>query len=280
MSWTEVIMDPFSFAFMRDALRMSLMIAVMCGMLGVLLVPRGLSMLGDGLAHATLGGVGAGLLIGLAPEYALWAAMPFAIFLAMGIAWLGRRAKLQGDAALGVFFSVSLATGVAAIHVASGQGVAVNVESILFGDILTVQASDVLLVMGLSTFAVVVLAWAGPKIAYAGFYSELAAMSGLRVIFYEYLLMALTAVVTVTAVRAVGVLLVSAYLVIPTVTARMLARRLGPMMVLSICTGMVGSALGLIMSYHFDIPTGAAMTLVLGLFFGISLGIRGLKHGV
>ena len=273
-------MDPFSFAFMRDALRMSLMIAVMCGMLGVLLVPRGLSMLGDGLAHATLGGVGAGFLIGLAPEYALWAAMPFAIFLAMGIAWLGRRAKLQGDAALGVFFSVSLATGVAAIHVASGQGVAVNVESILFGDILTVQASDVLLVMGLSTFAVVVLAWAAPKIAYAGFYSELASMSGLRVIFYEYLLMALTAVVTVTAVRAVGVLLVSAYLVIPTVTARMLARRLGPMMMLSICTGMVGSALGLIMSYHFDIPTGAAMTLVLGLFFGISLGIRGLKHGV
>jgi ABC-type Mn2+/Zn2+ transport system permease subunit len=60
----------------------------------------------------------------------------------------------------------------------------------------------------------------------------------------------------------------------------MLARRLGPMMLLSICTGMVGSALGLIMSYHFDIPTGAAMTLVLGLFFGISLGIRGLKHGV
>jgi zinc transport system permease protein len=280
MSWSDIILDPFSFSFMRDALRMSLMIAVMCGMLGVLLVPRGLSMLGDGLAHATLGGVGAGLLLGLAPDYALWAAMPFAILLAMGIAWLGRRARLQGDAALGVFFSVSLAAGIAAVHVASGRGVAINVESILFGDILTVQSADVIAVMALSSFAVVILAWAGPKIAYAGFYSELAAMSGLRVLFYEYLLMALTAVVTVTAVRAVGVLLVSAYLVIPTVTARMLARRLGPMMLLSICTGLLGSALGLIMSYHFDIPTGAAMTLVLGLFFGLSLVIRGLRQGV
>jgi zinc transport system permease protein len=280
MSWSDLIIDPFSFAFMRDALGMSLLIALMCGMLGVLLVPRGLSMLGDGLAHATLGGVGAGLLAGLAPDYALWAAMPFAVILAMGIAWLGRNARLQGDAALGVFFSVSLAAGVAAIHYASSKGVAVNMESILFGDILTIQASDVVTVLGISSLAVLFLVFAAPKIAYGGFYSELAAMSGVRVLFFEYLLMALTAVVTVTAVRAVGVLLVSAYLVIPTVTARMLVRRLGPMMLVAVCTGMLGSALGLIISYHFDIPTGAAMTLVLGLFFGVSLGVRGLRFGV
>jgi zinc transport system permease protein len=280
MDWSEIVVSPFSFGFMRDALHMSLLIAVMCGMLGILLVPRGLSMLGDGLAHATLGGVGGGLLLGLAPENALWAAMPFAILLAIGIAWLGRKAKLQGDAALGVFFSVSLAAGIAAVHIASRRGVGIDIESILFGNILAVQASDVLVVVALSVVCVFILAWAAPKIAYAGFYPDMAAMSGVRVVFQEYLLMALTAVVTVTAVRAVGVLLVSAYLVIPTVTARMLSRRLGSMMLLSAGTGVLGSATGLIMSYHFDIPSGAAMTLVLGIIFGVALGVRGLRQGV
>ena len=278
MNFDTLILEPFSYGFMRDALHMSLLIAIMCGMLGVLLVPRGLSMLGDGLAHATLGGVGGGLLLGLAPENALWAAMPFAVLLAMGIAWLGNRAKLAGDAALGVFFSVSLAAGIAAVHVASVRGVGVDVESILFGNILAVEPKDVFVVMVLSSSAALVLAWAGPQIAYAGFYPDLASMSRVRVALCEYLLMALTAVVTVTAVRAVGVLLVSAYLVIPTVTARMLSRRLGNMMVLSVCTGVMGSALGLIMSYHFDIPTGSAMTLVLGGLFCLALGVRGLRH--
>jgi ABC-type Mn2+/Zn2+ transport system permease subunit len=104
----------------------------------------------------------------------------------------------------------------------------------------------------------------------------MAALSGIRVERKEYLLMTLTAVVTVTAVHAVGVLLVSAYLVIPTVTARSVSRRLGPMTLTTIFTGAIGSAIGLIMSYHFDIPTGAAMTLALGGCFLVALGLRGL----
>lgn len=268
--------EPFVHEFMRDALRMAVLIAGLCGSLGVLLVPRGLSMVGDGLAHATLGGVGVALLLGLSPDVSLWAAMPFAVLVAMGISWLGRRTRIAGDAALGVFFAVSLAVGVAAIHLASRRGVAIDVESLLFGNILAVQPSDVHVVLMLSVICLGTLIWAGPRIAYAGFYPELAAMSGIHVVLKEYLLMILTAVVTVTSVRAVGVLLVSAYLVIPTVTARMIARRVGPMMVISICAGMLGSAMGLIMSYHFDIPTGASMTLALGALFISALGIRGI----
>ena len=276
MDWYAIFVEPFSHDFMRDAMRMALVVAVMCGALGVLLVPRGLSMLGDGLAHATLGGVGGGLLFGLSPDLSIWAAMPFAVLVALGIAWLGRHAKLAGDAALGVFFAVSLAAGVAAVHAAARRGVAVDIESILFGNILAVQPTDVSIVIIISMAIFAILAWAGPRIAYAGFYPDLAAMSGIRVAFKEYLLMILTAVVTVTAVRAVGVMLVSAYLVIPTVTARMIARRLGPMMLLSICAGVLGSAIGLVISYHFDVPTGAAMTLALGSLFAVALSVRGL----
>jgi len=263
---------------MRDALRMSLMIAVMCGGIGVLLVPRGLSMLGDGLAHATLGGVGAALLAGLAPDLAVWAALPFAVAVALGITWLGHRARISQDAALGVFFAVSLAAGVAAVHIATRRGVPVDLESLLFGNVLSAQSQDVTVVMGISIVILALLVLVGPRIAYAGFYPDLAAMSGIRVALKEHILMAVTAVVTVTAVRAVGVLLVSAYLVIPTVTAKVLMRRVGPMMLLSICTGILGSAMGLIMSYHFDVPTGAAMTLALGGLFAAALLLRGLAR--
>ena len=278
MSWNLIFIEPFSHEFMRDALGMAILIACLCGSLGVLLVPRGLSMVGDGLAHATLGGVGGALLLGLTPDASVWAAMPFAVIVALGISWLGRHARLAGDAALGVFFAVSLAAGIAAIHRASRMGVAVDIESLLFGNILSVQPIDLQIVLGLSVVCLGVLAWAGPRIAYAGFYPELAAISGIRVALKEYLLMTLTAIVTVTAVRAVGALLVSAYLVVPTVTARMISRRLGPMMLISICAGMFGSAIGLVMSYHFDIPTGASMTLALGGLFVMALGIRGLRH--
>ena len=278
MDWTTLIGEPFSHPFMRDALCMSIFIAVMCGGVGVLLVPRGLSMLGDGLAHATLGGVGSALLLGFAPETSLWAAMPFAVVVALGIAWLGRHVRISSDAALGVFFAVSLAAGIAAIHIAARKGVQVDMESILFGNILAVQPEDLNIVGSLSLLVVMLLLWFGPRIAYAGFYPDLASMSGIRVVLKEYVLMALTAVVTVTAVRAVGVLLVSAYLVIPTVTARMISWRLGPMMLLIICTGVMGSAFGLVMSYHFDIPSGSAMTLCLGLLFILAVGIRGLRH--
>jgi zinc transport system permease protein len=278
MDWKTLIVEPLSHPFMRDALSLSCLIAVMCGGIGVLLVPRGLSMLGDGLAHATLGGVGCSLLLGFSPDVAIWVAMPFAILVAIGIGWLGRHMRIAGDAALGVFFAVSLAAGVAAMHIAARKGVPVDMESILFGNILAVQPADLNIVAGLSAVVVCVLLFAGPRIAYAGFYPELASMSGIRVVAKEYLLMALTAIVTVTAVRAVGVLLVSAYLVIPTVAARMLSWRLGPMMLLSVCIGVIGSALGLIMSYHFDVPSGSAMTLALGLLFVVAVGLRGLRH--
>jgi ABC-type Mn2+/Zn2+ transport system permease subunit len=276
MDWSSMIIEPFSHPFMRDAMLMAILIAFLCGSLGVLLVPRGLSMVGDGLAHATLGGVGGALILGSTPEASIWAAMPFAILVAWGISWLGRHAKLAGDAALGVFFAVSLAAGVAAIHTASRAGVNVDMEGLLFGNILAVQPRDVRIVSILAVVCILILLRFGPRIAYAGFYPEMAALSGIRVERKEYLLMTLTAVVTVTAVHAVGVLLVSAYLVIPTVTARSVSRRLGPMTLTTIFTGAIGSAIGLIMSYHFDIPTGAAMTLALGGCFLVALGLRGL----
>ena len=272
-----ILIEPFQHEFMQQAALVAVTLSILCGALGVLLVPRGLSMLGDGLAHATFGGVGTALLCGFTLAQSMWMAMPFAVIVALGIAWLTKNSKISGDAALGVFFTMALAVGVAALHTASRRGVGVDVEMVLFGNILGVQPSDAQLIAGISLGVIGLLWWQGPRIAYAGFYSDLAAMSGIRVGFKEYLLMGLTGVVTVLAVHAVGVLLVSAWLVIPAVIGRIVARRMGPLMVIATLAAILGSFGGLIASYHYDIPSGSAMTLALGVLFMLSLAYRGIR---
>lgn len=271
------LVEPFQHEFMQTALEAAVILAILCAALGVLLVPRGLSMLGDGLSHATFGGVGIGLLSGLAVDEATWAAMPFAILVGVSIVALGRHTKIAGDAALGVFFAVSLALGIAALHVAARRGSGVDVEAVLFGNILGVQPSEVVLMTAIGAAVLVILWIQGPRIAYAGFYPELAAMSGIRVLLQEYILMVLAAVVTVLAVKAVGVMLVSAWLVIPATLGRHLSKRLGSMLVVAVVCAVLGSMGGLVASYYYDIPGGAAMTLSLGILFAVSLVIQGLR---
>ena len=273
-----ILIEPFQHQFMCQAALVAVTLSILCGALGVLLVPRGLSMLGDGLAHATFGGVGVALLTGLTVAQSLWVAMPFAVCVALAIAWLSRDSKVTGDAALGIFFTMSLALGIAALHAASRRGTGVDVEAVMFGNILGVQPDDARLIATMAISLVALLWWQGPRIAYAGFYADLAAMSGIRVVFNEYLLMSLTAVATVLAVQAVGVLLVSAWLVMPAVIGRMIARRMGPLMAVATGAAIIGSLRGLLISYHFDIPSGAAMTLTLGVIFLLSLVARGFRR--
>lgn len=274
----ELLIQPFTYDFMISALQMSLVCSILCATLGVLLMPRGLAMLGDGLAHATFGGVGIALMCGMMLESATWAALPFAVVVALGIAWISRRTKIASDAALGVFFAVSLAIGVASMHIAARRGANVDMEAVLFGNILGVQPQEALVTFVVGVLTFLILIRQGPRIAYAGFYPELASMSGIRTTLKEYLLMALTAVVTVLAVRAVGVMLVSAWLVIPATIGRYLGRRWGVMLLLAVVTAVGGSFCGLVASYYLDIPSGAAMTLSLGFLFLMALIYRGLHR--
>ncbi|MCX6118087.1 MAG: metal ABC transporter permease [Proteobacteria bacterium] len=273
---SEFLWAPFAFEFMRSALEIALILSVLCACLGVLLVPRGLSMLGDGLAHSTFGGIGIGLMSGLALEESIWVSLPFAVLIGFGIVWLGRHTKLAGDAALGVFFAVSLAIGIAALHVVSKRSSGIDIEAVLFGNILGVQPSEIAAIRVFGSLCLVSLVYLLPRIAYAGFYAELASLSGIRVVAKEYLLIAMTAVATVLAVKAVGVMLVSAWLVIPATIGRHLSRTFGAMLFWTILTAILGSTIGLVISFNFDIPSGSSMTLSLGVLFIVALVFKGL----
>lgn len=257
--------------FMRYALAAGLCVALMSGLLGVFVVQRRMSFLGDGLAHSAFGGVALGLFLGLAQP--LWVALPFALAVALGIAWVREHTELSSDTAIGIFFAVSVALGV--LFVSLKQGYSVDAWHWLFGSILGVGRAELGLILAVTAAGTSLFAWLWGQLAYATFDPELAKTDGVRVRRLEYALLALAAVVIVVSVRVVGVILMAAYLVIPAASARLLSRSLIQMTLLSVVFGLISTVLGLLASYWLDVPSGSTIVLAqAALFVGAALFAR------
>jgi zinc transport system permease protein len=270
----NLLLAPFGQGFVRRALVAGLTLGAAGSLLGVFVVQRGLGLLADGLAHATFGGIALGLLLVSTPDRAIWIALPCTVAVALGIHELRRRTSLGGDVATGVFFAVSFAAGVLFLGLRGPGGVPVNVEALLFGSLLAVSPQALGVIVLVSTLVLALLLRVGPELAYATFDPELARLSGVRVHVLESLLLAVTALVVVVGVKTVGVVLVSAFVVIPAATAQLLGRRLGATLVLSVATSLAGTAFGMFASYHLNVAPGATIILTLGAFFFLALVLR------
>ena len=267
----ELLAEPLAQGFMRRALLMGTLLGAVGALLGVFVVQRGLSLLSDGLAHATFGGLALGLMLGASADHAIWVALPFTIAVALAIAALRRRARLGGDAATGVFFAFSFALGILLLGLRPERAGTVNVEALLFGSILSVSPDVLVTMLVVSVLALVSLVLAWSRLAYATFDPELAFLSGVPVQALEYLLLGLTAVTVVVGGKTVGVVLVSAFIVIPAATAHLLGRTLRGIAMLAAALGIAGSALGLLASYHLNVASGATVILTLAGFFFAAL---------
>ena len=268
-----ILLEPLVQGFMLRALVAGVLVACAGALLGVFIVLRGLSLVSDGLAHAAFGGIALGLVMGVTPEAALFVALPFTAAVAVAINLVRQRSAVRGDTATGVFFSVSFALAVVLISARPASAPPVNLETLLFGSILAVTPA---LVIALAIVAALVVACVGvlwSRLAYATFDPELAALSGVPVRALEHVLLALTAVVVVVGVRTVGVVLVSACIVVPAATARVIGGSLARMAVLAVVVGVSGTFIGLLGSYHLNVPSGAAIVLVLGAAFFAALGL-------
>jgi zinc transport system permease protein len=243
-------------------------------LLGVFVVQRGLGLLSDGLAHATFGGLALGLLLGTTTDGAILVALPFTILVALGIQYVRRHTSLGGDVATGVFFAVSFAAGILFLGLRPASAPPVNVEGLLFGSLLAVSPEALAVTVGVAVVVAMILALIGPRLAYATFDPELAALSGVPVARLEYALLALTAIVVVVGVKTVGVVLVSAFVVIPAATANLLGRTPAGIAALAVALGVGGTAFGLFASYHLNVATGATIILTLGALFFLALAIR------
>ncbi|MFT3712180.1 MAG: metal ABC transporter permease [Archangium sp.] len=266
--------EPLALEFMQRALVAGAAVAGLCALIGVFVVQRGLSFLGDGLAHASFGGLGLGLFLGVSVDQAGWVSLPFTLAVAMGIVYVLRRGKLRGDVATGVFFSVSFALGVLFLGLRSVNAKPVNVETVLFGSILAISPQNMWMVAVVVLITLVALLATWSRLAYATFDPDLAALSGVPVAALDYLLLGLTALIIVVSVKTVGVVLVSSFIVIPAATARMLGKTLSGVAAWALIIGVVTSVIGLIASYHLNVASGATIILTLGAVFGAVLLIK------
>ena len=247
--------------FMQRAIAAGLMVGFLASYYGVFVVQRGMSFLGNGLAHAAFGGVALGLMLGYEP---LWIAAPFTLIIALAITWVRQRTSLASDTVIGIFFAVSMAAGI--IFLSLKKDYSADAFSYLFGSILAVSTNDLIatgIVLMLSILALPL--WG--RWAYATFDRNLAITDRVPVEFDEYLMTSLIAVTVVVAVKVVGIVLISAFLVIPAASARLLAKRFAVMTLLSVMIGTTSVLAGLSASYLLDFPSGATIVLIQAAIF-------------
>ncbi|MBI4392474.1 MAG: metal ABC transporter permease [Euryarchaeota archaeon] len=249
--------DVFAYDFMVRALVAGILVAFLCALLGVFTVLRGMGMISDGLGHVSFAGVAVGLLVGAFPlEFALVAAIVGAV----AIQLLQERGLLKSDVAIGLVFTGGLALGIAIVS--HGRGLGVNISSYLFGNILAVSAGDVQLVLALGALLAAATALFYKEFLYLTFNEEAARVSGLPVgalnLFFSILIGAGVAL----AARVVGVLLVSALIVVPAAAALQVARSFKRTLAAAAALGVVAVVVGLYLSFAVDIAAGAAIALV------------------
>ena len=265
---------PLPWPFEREYLQLALAGAVLVGatapITGTFLVQRRLSLLGDGIGHLAFAGVAIGLVTDVWP---IWTALLTAVVGALGIERLRARTRENGDLALALAFYLGLA--LASVLLSRRGNVASNVQGYLFGSILTITRSDAVVLAVACAVVVVVLAFVGRALFSVIVDEEAALASGIPVARMNDLLMVLTAVSIVTAMRVVGILLVSALLVLPVGIAQRISRSFRSTLVLASAIGMVAAVTGLVIGRVAKLAPGGTIVLTLGALFLVVLAIEG-----
>ncbi len=257
------------YGFMHRAFAAGAVTALICPAIGVFLVPRRLSLIADTLAHVALAGVALGLFLGISP---VLGALVVTLGGAVGMERLRSRGALQGDAALAVFLSGGFALAVVLISLA--QGFNADLFAILFGSILTVSPTDVWLITALGALVVATVGTFYKQLLAITLNEDLARTSGVPVGALNLVLTILTALTTVVAMRMVGVLLVSAMIVIPTLTGFALGRSFRKATAIAIGMALLSVVLGLIAAYYFRLAAGGAVVLTALLLFALASLVR------
>ncbi len=253
------------YAFIQKAILAGSFVAIICSALGLFLVLRKLSLIGDGLSHVSFGAIALGLFLGIYPFYV---AVPVVVMASVLILKITEKAKVYGDASVGIVSAIGIASGVILASVSGGFNV--DLFSYLFGNILAISNTEVWLSVGLSFTVLAVIYFFYWDLFSATFDEEYAKTTGIRTNFINTLLTLLTAVTVVLAVKMVGIMLVSALLIFPAVTALQFSRSFKSAMVIASMTSLISVLLGITFSFLLDLPSGATIVLVNAVFFGLA----------
>lgn len=262
----------FGYVFIQRAFIAGSFVAALCAILGLFLVLRRLSLIGDGLAHVSFGAIALGLFLGLYPFYV---AIPLVVAGALAILWLTQKARVYGDAAIGIVSAAGLSVGVVLASVSHGFNV--DLFSYLFGNILTISSGEMIGSIALSVVVLVVTVFLYNDLFSTTFDEEYARVSGIRTNVINIILVCLVAITVVLAIRVVGVLLVSALLIVPAVAALQIARSFRTALILSAVSAVASVLIGIPLSFIGNLPTGATIVLLSLAWLGLAIMVRKLR---
>ena len=246
------------FDFMQRALIAAALVGLVAPLIGVFLVQRRLALLGDGMGHVALTGVGLAFLLGTAP---IPTAMATAVLGAFLIEFIRYRSRTAGDVALALLFYGGIAGGVLFASLAPGRASS-SLNAYLFGSLSTVAEGD-LVALGLLALAVVlIIAVVGRELFAVSLDPDVAAVQGIKVRFMSTLMAVLAAVVVVVGMRVVGLLLVSAIMVVPVAAAQQVTRSFRFTAVVAIIIGLLASVSGLVTSFYVEVPPGPTIVIL------------------
>ncbi len=267
------LLKPFSYEFFRNGLIIATLAGALCGLIGVFVVLRGMSYIGHGLSHAVFGGAALAAVLNL--NYFLGAGF-WGLASGLMIGRVSRKRIIGADAAIGVITTASFAMGLA-LQARFGQAKR-SIDAVLFGNVLGVFTSDILAVAGVGVLSVVVIIGLYRKLLFATFDPEVAGVSGVSVPAMEAVLMVLLSATILVTVRVIGVLLISALLVLPAVTDRLMTNSFGRMLWLSPVLGAIFGGVGMYISWYADIPSGAVIILAGTLVFIAAYSAVGVRR--
>jgi manganese/iron transport system permease protein len=268
------IAEPMAFGFMQRGLVASILVGIVCAVMGTFVVLKGLAFIGDAVSHATLPGLVIAYIVG-APLYIGGAIAAVVTALAIGL--VSRRGRLRFDTSVGVLFAGTFAAGVLLFSTINNY--VTDLLGYLLGNVLGISLGDLIQVAILSAVVLAIVLAIRKELLFATFDPLGAAASGLPVAALEYLLLALLGVTIVVSIQAVGIIMVVAMLVTPSATAQLLVGRFGQMMAIAVAIAAASAVVGLYLSFYLNLASGASIVLVETGFFAIAL-VAGPKTGL
>ena len=254
---------------MVRALIGSVLVGVMCPLVGAYAVTRNLAFIGDALAHAVLPGIVLGYMVGINPAIA---AVPTGIAVALLVRAVSLRAGLSSDTSIGILFATMFALGL--VMLASSTTIRVNIEDLLLGQILAITPTGVYVSLGITVMVILGLFTFHHWLLFASFDPLGAQVNSTRANAADYAFLVMLALVVVIGIQAAGIILVMAMLVTPAATANLLVRRFVSIMMAAAALGTAAAITGLYVSYYFNLSAGPAMTLVASGIFVLVVSFR------
>ncbi len=263
------MLEFFQYQFMQRALIAAVLVSIACGVVGSYVVIKRIVSLSGAISHAAFGGVGIGYFLGVNP---VLAAIPFSIISAIAIGGVKQITNISEDTGIGILWSVGMAIGVIFINLTPGY--APDLFSYLFGSILTVNNSDLYIMLILDIIIITIVYIFRREFLAVSFDEEFSKVVGLPALLIYMLLLALVALSVVVLIKVVGVILLIALFTIPAAISKQYTYNLRNLMILATIIGVILTTLGLILSYIFNLASGATIVMVLALAFAISYYLK------